>query len=460
EPSGKFDYYVLYPQSKKPSPQPQACHMISADYDEDFPPLSPYQDLATRTSYRQTIPDPSPQSQNKILKKIEQKQSQTDSRLQILQDLIKQIHERMGKLESELYAIVQKSNDMAATGEVIRTKEKERKSLQYQLNSIQSEVQTLTSPDPPTSGFFPWTHKPMYNPNYQPQPLLPPSLMSKQSQPLLPPSFVPKEPSKAHFQEWRPKPTPPLTIQQAAPVPASVPDKGKLPIMPIPEYILEIIGGASARLPDDILPVEEPNLISSFLRATALASPDSDTSEIESENEGPVYMTDPGPSVQHPDEPMGEAFKPTVQPQQFQTESKLLNQPHFSLENTPPSEWKQLIDEWYSWLLLQSLQPKAEMRNILHLFVNGFQGGVKDWWDRLGEYRQLQFLAFKDYDTVISALQIEFLGDVGHREDRARDEYLKMKCCSFSRKDLEKHYANMSSRYYLLGGLDDTNLKQ
>ncbi|KAL6001553.1 hypothetical protein ACLOJK_007291, partial [Asimina triloba] len=27
-------------------------------------------------------------------------------------------------------------------------------------------------------------------------------------------------------------------------------------------------------------------------------------------------------------------------------------------------------------------------------------------------------------------------------------------------KDLERHYANMSSRYYLLGGLDDTNLKQ
>ncbi|KAL5977572.1 hypothetical protein ACLOJK_041470 [Asimina triloba] len=145
-----------------------------------------------------------------------------DSHLQLLQDLIRQINEKMGKIESELYAIVLKSNDMAATAEVIRTKEKEKKSLQYQLNSIQSEPS-------PTSGYFPWSHKTMYTPNYQPQPLLPPSLMSQ------------APPPKSFPYEWRPKPTPPsttLSVPATVPV-ATVPDKGKSPMTPIPEYILE-----------------------------------------------------------------------------------------------------------------------------------------------------------------------------------------------------------------------------
>ncbi|GJV52727.1 hypothetical protein Tco_1448468 [Tanacetum coccineum] len=42
----------------------------------------------------------------------------------------------------------------------------------------------------------------------------------------------------------------------------------------------------------------------------------------------------------------------------------------------------------------------------------------------------------------------------------AREEFLKMKCCSFQKKDLEKHYDRMSQRFYCLNGVDDVNLKQ
>ncbi|GJZ18952.1 putative zinc finger, CCHC-type containing protein [Tanacetum coccineum] len=35
-----------------------------------------------------------------------------------------------------------------------------------------------------------------------------------------------------------------------------------------------------------------------------------------------------------------------------------------------------------------------------------------------------------------------------------------MKCCSFQKKDLEKHYDRMSQRFYCLNGVDDVNLKQ
>nr|GEZ37896.1 putative zinc finger, CCHC-type [Tanacetum cinerariifolium] len=42
----------------------------------------------------------------------------------------------------------------------------------------------------------------------------------------------------------------------------------------------------------------------------------------------------------------------------------------------------------------------------------------------------------------------------------AREEFLKMKCCSFQKKDLEKHDDCMSQRFYCLNRVDDVNLKQ
>ena len=35
-----------------------------------------------------------------------------------------------------------------------------------------------------------------------------------------------------------------------------------------------------------------------------------------------------------------------------------------------------------------------------------------------------------------------------------------MKCCSISKKDLEAHFQKISRRFYLIGGLNDPNLKQ
>lgn len=47
-----------------------------------------------------------------------------------------------------------------------------------------------------------------------------------------------------------------------------------------------------------------------------------------------------------------------------------------------------------------------------------------------------------------------------HQTTIAREEYLSMKCCSYKRKDLGRHYNGISKRFYLLGGIDDPNLKQ
>ncbi|GJR02302.1 hypothetical protein Tco_0525286 [Tanacetum coccineum] len=56
--------------------------------------------------------------------------------------------------------------------------------------------------------------------------------------------------------------------------------------------------------------------------------------------------------------------------------------------------------------------------------------------------------------------ETEFISSPWEHTTYAREEFLKMKCCSFQKKDLEKHYDRMSHQFYCLNGVDDVNLKQ
>ncbi|KAL5981811.1 hypothetical protein ACLOJK_015876 [Asimina triloba] len=287
--------------------------------------MATHQDMTSRTSFKYVVPDPTPEkpvspakacinranansaAQNRVLKKIEGQQHQMQqttnkvaSQMDNLQRLVAEINSKVAKIEAELYRIVQQSSDMAATAQIIRTKEKEREFLQHQLNSIQYEVKALSR----RNREYEYSRQHLYTPNRQVQPLFPPSVKSqpkyldpfslvekyeKQWKPVIPPPAVP--PSQPFV--------PALTHQELIPTPVS---KGKAPIVPIPEYIPEITGGASVWLPSEILPVEEPNPISSFLRATALKDHEEDISSDSGNSDGQIFMADPGPSVQHPDE--------------------------------------------------------------------------------------------------------------------------------------------------------------
>ena len=41
-----------------------------------------------------------------------------------------------------------------------------------------------------------------------------------------------------------------------------------------------------------------------------------------------------------------------------------------------------------------------------------------------------------------------------------RADFFKLKCCSLDRRDLEKHFKNVTQRFYQIGGYNDPNLKQ
>ena len=41
-----------------------------------------------------------------------------------------------------------------------------------------------------------------------------------------------------------------------------------------------------------------------------------------------------------------------------------------------------------------------------------------------------------------------------------RADFFKLKCCSLDRRDLEKHFKNVTQRFYQIDGYNDPNLKQ
>ena len=67
-----------------------------------------------------------------------------------------------------------------------------------------------------------------------------------------------------------------------------------------------------------------------------------------------------------------------------------------------------------------------------------------------------QSQTLEDFFTIIHN---ESLGAPTHYTEVAQEEFLTMKCCSFERRDLERHFDQMSRRFYTINGMDDVNIK-
>jgi hypothetical protein len=132
----------------------------------------------------------------------------------------------------------------------------------------------------------------------------------------------------------------------------------------------------------------------------------------------------------------------------------------FSFDTIPPSKWLDKLYEIHAWCTAAMLSPNATLSIVITKCTAKFLGRLRQWYMALGEYRQLQLKQLPTLDQFISVLHTEFLGDHDNTKEFVREEYLSMRCCSFKRKDLEKHYDRMSQRFYLLNGMDDVNLKQ
>ena len=87
-------------------------------------------------------------------------------------------------------------------------------------------------------------------------------------------------------------------------------------------------------------------------------------------------------------------------------------------------------------------------------------GTLKEFWDSLGDYWQQRFFNYTSFTAAINEFIAIFYEQQGHKIDKIREQFFKLKCCSLLPKDLDKHYQQFCRHFYVLGGNDDVNLKQ
>lgn len=85
---------------------------------------------------------------------------------------------------------------------------------------------------------------------------------------------------------------------------------------------------------------------------------------------------------------------------------------------------------------------------------------MKKWFIYLGDYKQRQCTRAQSLDAFFNDLHLKFRGKPEHAKEKALEESLKLKCCFYKLKDLERHFKEITKRCYILERMDDNNLKQ
>ncbi|KAH9717087.1 hypothetical protein KPL71_021694 [Citrus sinensis] len=135
------------------------------------------------------------------------------------------------------------------------------------------------------------------------------------------------------------------------------------------------------------------------------------------------------------------------------------NGPWFTFDDLPSHKWRDRLTEMSAWIDLQMLRTGATTQSVLREFATRFTGALRDWFDSLGQYRQLQFVDLPEVSSALAVLHDQFLGDPSAVFEAARRDYLNMKCCSLNDKDLDFHYKRMSLLFYKLNGFNEPTLK-
>ena len=112
-----------------------------------------------------------------------------------------------------------------------------------------------------------------------------------------------------------------------------------------------------------------------------------------------------------------------------------------------------------AWIDLHMIRADATTESILREFTTRFTGSLRDWFDSLGQYRQMQFVQLPNISSALVILHEQFIGEPSAVFEAARQDYLNMKCCSLNSKDLDFYYQRMSILFYKLNGFNDPTLK-
>ena len=105
------------------------------------------------------------------------------------------------------------------------------------------------------------------------------------------------------------------------------------------------------------------------------------------------------------------------------------------------------------------LRANATTASVLRELATRFTGSLRDWFNTLVEYRQLQFLQLSNISTSLTVIHEQFIGESTAVFEAVRRDYLNMKCCSLNSKDLDFDYKQMSILFYKLNGFNDQTFK-
>ncbi|KAH9752154.1 hypothetical protein KPL71_014584 [Citrus sinensis] len=500
-----------------PIVQPLACMMFSStssDYSSSFPPLEPHTDSQRHVLSKPFIHSPitsighleppkpfesvlnwqtqNARAQNDTLLHLnskvehinlrtEQIETKVDSIIAQMQQIHQNLHSRIGQLDSKLRAMLAHRYN----GPEFDQKEWEIRRLKAELAQIESEKQrpTLftTSPHIPSIGptyhpfasilspikqydpskLFCMTHtlfrdnplppppKPKPNPRPQPRPApLHPSSLTIPGQPS--PTFTPTSP----------------------PALLSVPtqSKDKEPMHQFTAHTVDHSSTTDNQTSDSNLAVSdsptETNTESSASTSDSeksyaditkilMAQPDPPTQGQPSHTEPYVDI----PSEVEEEMPESSATNRPSPAQPNPPSQKSSNGPWFTFDDLPSHKWRDRLNEMSAWIDLQMLRTGATTQSVLREFATRFTGALRDWFDSLGQYRQLQFVDLPEVSSALVVLHDQFLGDPSAVFEAARRDYLNMKCCSLNAKDLDFHYKRMSLLFYKLNGFNEPTLK-
>ncbi|KAK2640765.1 hypothetical protein Ddye_022528 [Dipteronia dyeriana] len=112
-----------------------------------------------------------------------------------------------------------------------------------------------------------------------------------------------------------------------------------------------------------------------------------------------------------------------------------------------------------AWLDLQMVKSQQGLETILREFVSRITGFLRDWYQALREYRQLQLVRAPSASQAIDIIFREFLGDADQFYKQTIQEFFEKRCCSILKNNIEFHYKRISTRYHILGGINDESLK-
>ncbi|KAH9780622.1 hypothetical protein KPL71_008144 [Citrus sinensis] len=501
-----------------PTP-PLTCMMFSStssDYSSSFPPLEPHTDSHRNVVSKPFIPSPitstghleppkpfesvlnwqtqNARAQNDNLLNINSKVENISLRTEQLETKVDSISTQMQQIHQNLQSrITQLDYELRAMlvqryyGLEFDQKEREIRRLKAELAQIESEKQRptffTTSPPIPSIGptyhpfasmlspirqydpskLFCMTHT-LFRDNPLPTPPKPKPKPRPQPRPVT--FHIPGQHSPGHTPASPPLPSPPTESQPPSQ------SKDKQPMHQFSAHTVDHSSTTYDQTSDSNLAVSNSHTetdtessvstsdseksyanITIILMAQPDQPPPGQTSHTEPYVDIPSEVEEEMPESSATNQP------PPAQAHTSSPSQKSSNGPWFTFDDLPSHKWRDRLNEISAWIDLQMLRPGATTQSVLREFATCFTGALRDWFDSLGNYRQLQFVQLPEVSSALAVIHDQFLGDPSAVFEAARRDYLNMKCCSLNAKDLDFHYKRMSLLFYKLNGFNEPTLK-